>query len=77
VLGGIRKKYWASVANVAVRAILDRLAVTGIIVGCWLSVSQHIVDNQRMFEIALDDEDRSRSDAVMRNAQDRLRTFSG
>lgn len=64
VLGSVAKKHGVSIANVAVRAILERPAVAGVIVGCRLGVSEHIAENRRVFEFALDDEDRDRIEAV-------------
>jgi len=60
VLTDVAQKHKVSVANVAVRSILDRPAVAGVIVGCRLGVTEHIADNQRVFDLQLDDEDRGR-----------------
>ena len=54
----------------AVRSILDRPAVAGVIVGCRLGVSEHIADNRRVFDLRLDEEDRSRIAAVTRKGRD-------
>ncbi len=68
----IADKHQVSIANVAVRAILDRPAVAGVIVGARLGVSEHIADNERVFGLSLDDEDRSRIAAVLRDSRDLL-----
>jgi aryl-alcohol dehydrogenase-like predicted oxidoreductase len=55
---------------VAVRAILDRPAVAGVIVGVRLGVSDNLEDNRRVFNLELDDEDRERIGAVQARARD-------
>jgi aryl-alcohol dehydrogenase-like predicted oxidoreductase len=64
-LRAIADKHGVSIANVAVRAILDNPAVAGVIVGARLGVSEHIAENARVFALRLDDEDRARIDAVL------------
>lgn len=58
VLANIARKHKVSIANVAVRSILDRPTVAGVIVGCRLGVSEHLADNRRIFDCRLDEEDR-------------------
>ena len=57
VLSGIAKKHGVSLANVAVRYILDQPAVGGAIVGARLGRSEHIDENRAAFSFALDSED--------------------
>ncbi len=57
VLSSIAHKHQVSIANVAVRYVLDQPAVAGAIVGARLGVSQHIDDNLRVFNFSLDAED--------------------
>jgi aryl-alcohol dehydrogenase-like predicted oxidoreductase/enamine deaminase RidA (YjgF/YER057c/UK114 family) len=57
-LDAIAKKHGVSMANVACRAILDNPAVGGIIIGARLGESEHIRDNQRLFDFSLDASDR-------------------
>jgi len=64
-----------SIANVAVRAILDAPAVAGVIAGARLGVSEHIADNARTFTFALDAEDRAAIDAVTRQGRDLMRVI--
>src|SRR5262249_49106586 len=64
VLTDVAQKHKVSIANVAARSILDRPAVAGVIVGCRLGIAQHIADNQRVFDLLLDDGDRDRIAAV-------------
>ena len=69
VLAAVAQKHKASITNVAVRSILDRPAVAGVIVGCRLGVTEHIADNRRVFEFQIDDEDRGRIAAVTRKGR--------
>jgi aryl-alcohol dehydrogenase-like predicted oxidoreductase len=69
-LRSIADKHGAGIANVAVRAILDRPAVAGVIVGVRLGVSDNLEDNRRVFNLELDDEDRERIGAVQARARD-------
>jgi aryl-alcohol dehydrogenase-like predicted oxidoreductase len=66
VVAGVARKHRVSIANVAVRAILDRPTVAGAIVGCRLGLSDRMADNRRVFEFQLDDEDRAQIGAVQR-----------
>ena len=50
-LKGIADKHGVSIANVAVRAILDRPAVAGVIVGARLGLAEHLADNARVFDL--------------------------
>jgi aryl-alcohol dehydrogenase-like predicted oxidoreductase len=72
-LKGIADKYGVSIANVAVRGILDRPAVAGVIVGVRLGLSDHLDDNLRVFDLELDDDDRARIDAVLARSHDLYR----
>ena len=69
-LRAIADKHDASIANVAVRAILDRPGVAGVIVGVRLGVAEHIEDNRRVFALRLDDEDHARIAEVQRASRD-------
>ena len=63
----------ASIANVAVRYILDRPAVAGVIVGARLGVAEHIADNDRVFQIQLDAEDVQAIEGVLAESRDLYR----
>ncbi len=54
----IAKRHGVSLANVASRAILEHPAVGAVIIGARLGGRSHLEDNRRLFEFALDDEDR-------------------
>ena len=60
----------ASIANVAVRAILDRPAVAGVIVGVRLGIVEHRSDNAGAFEVSLTDQDRGRIESVTSRSND-------
>ena len=64
VLRAVADKHGVSIANVAVRQILDRPTVAGVIVGVRLGVSDNRADNGRVFEFSLDEEDVERIEAV-------------
>jgi aryl-alcohol dehydrogenase-like predicted oxidoreductase len=71
----VADKHGVSIANVAVRWILDRPTVAGAIVGVRLGVSDHVAENLRVFDLQLDDEDRERIDAVLARARDLFRVI--
>ena len=55
----IAAKHGVSIANVATRWVLEQSAVAAVIVGARLGESEHRGDNQRVFDFAMDDEDRA------------------
>ncbi len=61
----IADKHGVSIANVAVRYILDKPTVAGVIVGARLGVSDHVEDNARVFNFAIDAEDDELINAVL------------
>lgn len=63
-------KHGMSLANLAVRYILDRPAVAGVIIGVRLGVTDHRADNARAFDVALDAEDHARIEAVLSQSRD-------
>jgi aryl-alcohol dehydrogenase-like predicted oxidoreductase len=73
VLKQIADKHEVSIANVAVRSILDRPAVAGVIVGVRLGVTDHRSDNARVFDFTLDAEDQARIQSVLDKSQDLYR----
>lgn len=70
VVKQIADRHRVSIANVAVRAILDRPAVAGVIVGARLGVTEHVADNARVFGLELDSDDRAKLDAVSAKSRD-------
>ncbi len=73
VLKQIGDKHRVSIANVAVRAILDCPAVAGVIVGVRLGVADHCTDNAHAFNFALDAEDQAQIQSVLDKSQDLYR----
>jgi aryl-alcohol dehydrogenase-like predicted oxidoreductase len=73
VLKQIGDKHRVSIANVAVRSILDRPAVAGVIVGVRLGVADHCTDNAHTFNFALDTEDQAQIQSVLDKSQDLYR----
>ena len=72
-LRAIADKHDATIANVAVRYVLDRPAVAGVIVGARLGVAEHIADNLRVFGIQLDSEDLEAIEVVLSRSRDLYR----
>jgi aryl-alcohol dehydrogenase-like predicted oxidoreductase len=74
-LKGIADRRGASIANVGVRAILDRPAVAGVILGARLGLSEHIADNARVFDLALAAEDHAEIEAVLARSRDLMQAI--
>jgi aryl-alcohol dehydrogenase-like predicted oxidoreductase len=70
VLKQIADKHGVSIANVAVRYILDRPTVAGVIVGVRLGVADHHTDNARVFDFSLTAEDHEDIQAVLVQSRD-------
>jgi aryl-alcohol dehydrogenase-like predicted oxidoreductase len=66
----IAQRHGVSIANVAVRAVLDRPAVAGVIIGARLGVAEHMGENARVFTFHLDAGDWARLDAVHARSRD-------
>ncbi len=60
VIHDISDKHSVSMANVAVRYVLEQSAVAGAIIGTRLSLSEHIQDTLKVFTFILDHEDHQR-----------------
>jgi len=75
VLKQVADKHQVSIANVAVRSILDRPAVAGVIVGVRLGVADHRAENARVFDFTLDGDDRAQIQAVLDKSQDLYRAI--
>jgi aryl-alcohol dehydrogenase-like predicted oxidoreductase len=69
----VADKHRVSIANVAVRYILDRPAVAGVIVGTRLGVAEHREDNARSFDVTLDREDHAEIEAILARSHDLYR----
>jgi aryl-alcohol dehydrogenase-like predicted oxidoreductase len=70
VLNTIAQKYQVSIANVAVRYILEQPTVAGAIVGARLGVSEHLEDNAKIFDFSLDSLDYNQINSVLVNGRD-------
>ena len=75
VLDVIGKKHDVSISNVALRWVLDQPAVGGAIVGVRFGLKEHLADNQRVFNLALDDTDRQAIAAVQAKGKDLSTVF--
>jgi len=73
VLKPIADKHGASIANIGTRYILDQTAVAGVIVGARLGLAEHIADNARVFDIALDADDAAAIEPVLAKSRDLMR----
>jgi aryl-alcohol dehydrogenase-like predicted oxidoreductase len=69
----IAERHGASIANVAARYVLDRPAVAGVILGARLGIAQHIADNARVFDLALDAEDEAALAPILAKSRDLMR----
>ena len=72
-LRAIADKHGVSIANIAVRSVLDRPAVAGAIVGARLGVSDNRADNARVFDFSLDAEDMESIGAIQAKSRDLYR----
>ena len=72
-LRSVADRHDATIANVAVRYILDRPAVAGVIVGARLGVAEHIAETARVFDLQLDAEDLEAIEAVLAKSRDLYR----
>ena len=70
VLEGIAGRHEKSIADVAVRYILDRPAVAGVIVGVRLGLADHRDDNARVFDLGLEPEDLEEIESVLNRSRD-------
>jgi len=68
VLKNIAKKYSVSIANVAVRYVLENPIIAGAIIGVRLGVSEHIIENSRVFNFSLEKNDIDEIESVQSNA---------
>lgn len=66
----ISDRHGVSIANVAVRYILDQPAVGGVIIGARLGISEHREDNDKIFSFQLDAEDHDGINSICRQSRD-------
>ena len=75
VLDSISKKHNVSISNVATRYILDKPTVAGVIIGVRLGLSEHKMDNSRVFSLQLDKDDLEQINSVTSKSQDLFTTI--
>ncbi|CAM2709912.1 unnamed protein product [Rotaria socialis] len=75
VLKQIANKYGVSIGNVAVRYILDKPTVGGVIIGARLGLSEHLNDNVKILQFSLDNEDVEKIDTISRKSRDLYRVI--
>jgi aryl-alcohol dehydrogenase-like predicted oxidoreductase len=66
----IADKHRTGIAAIGARAILDRPAVAGVIVGARLGIAEHIAANARIFDLALDADDLARLAPILARGRD-------
>jgi aryl-alcohol dehydrogenase-like predicted oxidoreductase len=71
----IADKYRVGIATIGARAILDRPAVAGVIIGARLGIAEHVAENARLFDIALDAEDEAALAPLLAKGRDLLRVI--
>jgi aryl-alcohol dehydrogenase-like predicted oxidoreductase len=69
----IADKHRVSIANVAVRYILDRPAVAGVIVGTRLGIAEHRAESAQTFSFRLDAADHTEIETVLGKSRDLYR----
>ena len=70
VLKGIADRHRVSIADVAIRYVLDRPAVAGVIVGVRLGVADHRDDNAQVFGVELGPADQDGIESVLGRSRD-------
>jgi aryl-alcohol dehydrogenase-like predicted oxidoreductase len=69
-LNAIAQKHHVTIANIAIRYILEQPTVAGTMVGTRLGISEHIEDNAKVFEFNLDSEDYQNINSVVSQSHD-------
>lgn len=72
-LRAIADKHKVSIANVAVRYVLEKPAVAGVIIGARLGIAEHRAESAHCFSFALDSEDHARIEAISAQGRDLFR----
>lgn len=71
----IADKHRVGITNVAIRYVLDCPAVAGAIVGTRLGIAEHIADNARTFDFALDADDIAAIAPVLAKSRDLMQAI--
>lgn len=72
-LDAVAQRRDTSIANVALRYVMDRPAVAGVIVGARLGVAEHREETAHVFDLALGTEDVAQIEAVLAKGNDLFR----
>lgn len=70
VVSDVAKKYNVKIPNVAMRYILDKPQVAGVIIGTRLGIAEHRCDNVMTFDFKLDPDDRAKIDEIASKSHD-------
>ena len=74
-LKNVADRHQVSIADVALKYILDRPAVAGVIVGVRLGVADHIEANARLFDLELEPLDLEEIASVLSQSHDLYQTI--
>ncbi len=74
-LRGIAEKHRVSIPNIAMRYILEKPMVAGVIIGARLGISEHREQNAQVFEFHLDSADLAQIDAISAQSRDLFRVI--
>ena len=69
----VADKHGVSIAAIGARYVLDRPAVAGVIIGARLGIAEHLADNARIFDVALDADDIAAIEPVLAKSRDLMR----
>ncbi|HWB52251.1 MAG TPA: aldo/keto reductase [Stellaceae bacterium] len=78
LLAGLKRiadKHGTGIATIGLRAILDRPAVAGVIVGARLGLAEHIADNSRVFGLRLTPDDLAALAPVLTRGRDLMQAI--
>jgi aryl-alcohol dehydrogenase-like predicted oxidoreductase len=71
----VADRHGVGIATIGARAILDRPAVGGVIIGARLGIAEHIADNARIFDVILDVADHAALEPVLARSRDLMRVI--
>lgn len=64
-LDKVAERHQVSIANVASRFMLEQSAVGGVIIGARMGLSEHVVENQKLFGFSLSNESKSEINSIL------------
>ena len=74
-LKNVAGRHGVGIAAIGIRAILDRPAVAGVIIGARLGIAEHIADNARVFDLALDGENGAALETVLAKSRNLMQVI--